>query len=292
MSAITSVQAYAIATRALPIALGREVEPSEIWAVLAVARVESGYGSGWTSPPHAPDMVGSRNWGAIQCVEHGALFRLLGTTDYERAKEAMREYSVPSAVAGHCAMTLDWLPGKGWFAHPYRCYASHDEACGALGKQLDGSGVLDAVREQPDTWTLAAAMFDAHYYTGKSGKRDVEVPIRARQLADAVRGIAERLGGSVTPPLALVEAAPDGGGGFRPDPLAGGGGRSHLDAIRLALAVKLTATLELRRPFLCSDEVRALQEDLNHRGARLEIDGVLGPRTLAAWLSDPRELEP
>lgn len=284
--ALTTEQAYPVAMRAVPRALGRVVTDAEVWAVLAVGRKESGFGT-WPSPPNASDMVTSRNWGAVQCVEHASRIRYLdeldaGPAGKARAVAKLGDLGSPSAVAGHCAMVLDYRPKRGWFVAPYRWYATDDEAAADVARILERNGALAAVRAQPDTYALADAMFRGGYYTGTSGNGAKEIPAYAASLANQVRDMAKRLGG-VMPPLAPVEADP---GGSAPFP-AGTDRAGALVVLRRALAAELVDhVLTFRRRFI-DPRVRELQADLNSRGAGLVVDGWFGPKTLRAWLSDP-----
>lgn len=276
----------AIASRAMPAALGRAIAPAELWAELAVARHETGFGGGWNSPPHAADMVGSHNWGAIQCRTHGDRTRYLGITDpgsggRAAAVAAVGELGIPSAVAGHCAIALDFSPSRGWYLHPYRTYPSDDEGAAALARLLDSMGVLEVARETPDTYSIARAMYAAGYYQGTTTDPEKAITAYARGLADAVRGIEERTGleSSIRP----TTTAAEGGGGGSAAPFLAAGARR---AVRARLAAELARRAFALRPYLKGADVKALQGDLNTRGASLRVDGALGPLTLAAWLCD------
>ncbi len=276
----------AIASRAIPAALGRAIAPAELWAVLAVARHETGFGGGWTSPPHAADMVSSRNWGAIQCKDHPDRTVYLGITEpgaagRAAAVAAVGELGIPSAVAGHCAIALDFSPRRGWYLHPYRTYPSDDEGAAALARLLDSMGVFEVARETPDTYSIARAMYAAGYYQGTTTDEERAITAYARGLADAVRGIEERTGlaSSIRP---TATAAEGGGGGGAAPFLAAGARRS----LRVRLAAELRRRGVPSQPWIVSPEVRTLQEDLNTRGAALQTDRKLGPVTLAAWLLD------
>lgn len=213
---LSSPQALAIASRAVPVALGRAVSSAELWIVLAVARHETGFGGGWTSPPHAADMVTSHNWGAIQCTEHTDRTRWLDLTDPSNegraaAVAAVGELGIPSAVAGHCAMALDYSPRRGWYLHPYRAYPSDDEGCAALARLLEEQGILAVARATPDTYAIAAAMYRAGYYQGTTTDEGKAIAAYARGLAEAVAGIEERTG--LRAPLAKTTEGSGPGGG-------------------------------------------------------------------------------
>lgn len=283
---LTSAQAMAIASRAVPAALGRAITPAELWTVLAVARLESGFGGGWTSPPHAADMVTSHNWGAIQCVEHAGRTRYLeitdpGATGRAAAVAAVGELGIPSAVAGHCAIALDYSPRRGWYLHPYRTYPSDDEGAAALARLLDSKGILEVARRTPDTYSIALAMYRVGYYQGTTTDESRAIEAYARGLADAVRGVEEKTGlaSSIRPTTTPAE----GGGAPGAAPFLAAGDRRSL---RARLAAELARRGIPPQPWIVSDAVRTLQEDLNTRGATLKPDRKLGPLTLSAWLLD------
>lgn len=283
---LSSVQAMAIASRALPAALGRAITPAELWAVLAVARLETGFGGGWTSPPHAADMITSHNWGAIQCVEHSNRTRYLEITDpgsdgRAAAVAAVGELGIPSAVAGHCAIALDYSPRRGWYLHPYRTYPSDDEGAAALARLLDSKGVLEVARRTPDTYSIALAMYRAGYYQGTTTDENRAIEAYARGLAEAVRGIEEKTG--LASSLRPTTTAAEGGGAPGAAPFLAAGDRRSL---RARLAAELKRREFALRPWLRGQDVIALQADLNARGASLRVDGALGPLTLSAWLLD------
>lgn len=283
---LTSAQAMAIASRALPVALGRAVVPAELWAVISVARHETGFGGGWTSPPHAADMVSSHNWGAIQCKDHPDRTVYLGITEpgtagRAAAVAAVGELGIPSAVPGHCAIALDYSPRRGWYLHPYRTYPSDDEGAAALGRLLDSMGVLEVARETPDTYSIARAMYAAGYYQGTTTDEEKAITAYARGLADAVRGIEERTG--LKSSLRPTTTAAEGGGGGGAAPFLAAGARR---AVRARLAAELARRAFALRPYLRGQDVIGLQQDCNARGASLRVDGALGPLTLAAWLCD------
>ena len=282
---LTSVQAMAIASRAVPAALGRAITPAELWALLAVAHYESGYGN-WGAPSHAPDLQGSHNWGAIQCRTHSSLMEYLGIPDLSmankaRAIELMRARGVPSAVAGHCAMAVDFSPTKGYYVHPYRIYPDDDAGCADMARNLDSKGALEAAREAGDTYSVAAAMYAGGYYQTTHAEAGPAVRSYAEGLAEAVRKIEERTG--LKSSLRPTTTAAEGGGGGGAAPFLAAGDRR---AVRARLAAELARRAFALRPYLRGQDVIGLQQDLNARGASLRVDGALGPLTLAAWLCD------
>lgn len=282
---LTSTQAMAIASRAMPAALGRAVAPAELWALLAVAHYESGYGN-WGAPSHAPDLQGSHNWGAIQCRTHSSLMEYLGIPDLSmanknRAIELMRARGVPSAVAGHCAMAVDFSPTKGYYVHPYRIYPDDDSGCADLARNLDSKGALEAAREAGDTYSVAAAMYAGGYYQTTHAEAGPAVRSYAEGLAEAVRKIEERTG--LASSLRPTTTAAEGGGGGGAAPFLAAGDRRSL---RVRMAAELRRRGVPSQPWIVSAEVKTLQEDLNTRGSELKTDRKLGPATLAAWLLD------
>jgi hypothetical protein len=284
---LTSTQALAVASRAVPVALGRAATPEELWTVLAVARHETGYGGGWTSPPHAYDMVSSHNWGAIQCTTHTDRTRYLGITDAgsdgrAAAVATVGELGVPSAVPGHCAMAVDYSPSRGWYVHPYRTYPTDDEGCAALARLLEAKGVLEVARSTPDTYAIADAMYRAGYYQGTTTDPSRAIAAYARGLAEAVAGIEDRAG--LRSPLTTTEGGGAPAGGVTPFRL----GARDRRLLRARLAAEL-AERTAPRSYLRGQDVATLQRDLNSRptcAVRLVEDGILGPLTLVTWLLD------
>jgi hypothetical protein len=160
---------------------GRYPTWPEVYAIQVTGRAESGYGTGWHSPPHAPDCVGSHNWGAIQCAEHSAQFyEVLGKGP--REDFTLENHAVPSAVAGHCFLGLDSSPEQGWYVHPYRIYPSHREGCASVIAILERMGVLAAVREIPTYWRCAEAQYDAGYFEGFDKTREANIRSREQQF--------------------------------------------------------------------------------------------------------------
>lgn len=209
---LTYIDAYDIAIRGwreeIP---DRDPTMAEIFAVVGVGALESGWGQQW-GKPHAPDMVTSKNWGAVQCTEHARLYRLIGVGKMPDLSAS----PVPSAVAGCCAMCVDSRPtsdGKSeWYVAPYKCYPSHEEGCRSIIRLLERMGVLQEAREKRIVYAVSAKMYDKRYYQGFGATREERIAGHVKRLAlhcsklalalDPNPGRLEGLSASSTPAVA------------------------------------------------------------------------------------------
>ena len=184
--------------RALRVVLGRDPYAAEVYALQANTRLESGYGRGWRSPPHAPDMVGSLNMGAVQCVTHWKQF---GTKPKAGPMPNLQNHPTPSAVPGCCALAVDSTPSPDrktqlWYTGPYRCYADPAEAFEHVARILLRQRVIgdgSASVTHRTFHAVAERMFDAGYYQGIPGTREEKIADRALGLSRNSNGIAKAL---------------------------------------------------------------------------------------------------
>lgn len=184
---------------ALAETLGRDPYASEVYALQANTRLESNYGRGWKSPPHAPDMVDSMNMGAVQCTAHWPQY---GTKPKSGPMPNLSAHPVPSAVPGCCALAVDSTPSEDrktrlWYTGPYRCYADPAEAFAHVARILlrmkvigDGSVAVT----QRTLYAVAERMFDRRYYEGIPGTRAEKIADRTLGLRNNSAGIARALG--------------------------------------------------------------------------------------------------
>jgi peptidoglycan hydrolase-like protein with peptidoglycan-binding domain len=270
VSEITTETAVPIVEAALE-RLGIEATPRRVWAVLTTARAETGYGTGWYSPPHGPEAPTSKNWGAVQDVSDAGSFQYLDLAKADRPTEA----APPSTDPSRYFYALDYNPfhtrsdgGKGsWFWGPYRVYPTDVDGARDVARLLDKKGALDAAEKEGSTEAIARASYG--YYTGMSSDKEKQIALRAEQLWRMSQAIAERLG--VEPVLTLSgkpQPAPpqdSNPGAVVPESCS----PSVLPSLRIGShsgAVKLWQ--------------RLLNADPNRR-IILNVDGVFGPITLA-----------
>jgi hypothetical protein len=206
--------------RALAGVLGRDPYAAEVYALQGVTRLESYYGAGWRSPPHAPDMVASLNMGAVQCTKHWAQF---GTKPAAGPMPNLQHHVVPSAVPGCCALAVDSRPapdGKTrlWYVGPYRCYADPTEAFAHVARILLRMNVIGSASASVTSRTfrsVSTRMFEARYYEGPPGSREEKIAYHetalSRNCAAISKALAEQPGLGQSPvPERVIQAPPTG----------------------------------------------------------------------------------
>ncbi len=190
------------ACMALQDLLGRLPMAAEAYALQSVCRIETLYGLGWKSPPHARDMVGSNNMGANQCREHWKQYSHV----YGPGKMPdLSNIQTPSARPGCCALVVDSSPsaqGPSWYSGPYKINPDPIAAFKAVANIMIKMGAIEIARITCAVEPVSRALYRGGYYQGRH-HNDPEANIQdhAAALGAAVRAIA----------LALVESPGLGG---------------------------------------------------------------------------------
>lgn len=282
---VTSETAVPIVEQALK-EEGIPVTPRRVWAVLVTARAESGYGTGWKTPPHGPEAPSSKNWGAVQAPGTAA-FQYLGKT----------KPTGPAPASGDPSKyfyALDYNPYHknddgttgSWFWGPYRVYATDVLGAREVARLLQKKGALDAAEAEGTTDAVARASYG--YYTGMTTDKEKQIGIRAEQLQTNADAIAKLLG--VEPVLVRSGTTPTGTAvPGKPQPTApvvgavssGSDLPSELPTLRFGSA---GPAVEMWQRLLNRDPNRAIT---------LEVDGAFGKQTRAAtmhWQALQRDL--
>ena len=123
---------------------GVDPTPTETHAVLAVARLESGYGEGWKGL-----MVGSHNQGAIQCLTRPD-------------KNQPPELACPPG----CALNADSHASGEMYNACFKTYPSDFEGARDLIRRLNVSGIKEALATG-DAVLIATRMRKSRYYEEK-----------------------------------------------------------------------------------------------------------------------------
>lgn len=180
-SKISYLEAHDIYVRAWNSFMPRPPTEAEIFACVGVAALETWFGQGWKSPPHAPDMKDSKNHGAIQCVTHKKLFKRYGVG----RMPSLKDMGLPSAVEGCCAMCVDSSPtpqGPSWYTAPYKYYSTHEDAAAGVIALLERMGVLDIARKERTVWAVSQLMYQKRYYQGFSTVPQEAIEAHAKSL--------------------------------------------------------------------------------------------------------------
>jgi len=201
--AIDTPSAAAIVTEALR-AESESPDRVALFVTMAVARLETGYGAGWHSPPHGPEAPGSNNWGAIQAVNGGQV-RWLG-------KQRPSGAAPRSPEPGRYFLALDYSPTRtnpdgsvgSWFWYGYAVYPSALDGARAVVRQIRKRNVYTRARQTPTELEVSTALYG--YYQGMTVDRRQAIESHARRLGVQLREIEERLG--MPSPLEPFEPRP------------------------------------------------------------------------------------
>lgn len=158
---ITTATAAPIMRSAWRRVLGRDASETELHGILAIARLETGYGTGWPTP----EGRAAHNWGAIQTSPND-----------------------PQSFAA-----TDTHPTSSGGATPYvaqfKKYATDEDGAGALVNWFRSHAASLAALSSGVSLELSAAMHAAGYYEG----RGATVAERVRNHAQAVQRNAEAI---------------------------------------------------------------------------------------------------
>lgn len=163
---ITSVTARPIVAAAWRAVYGRDGTLAELQAIQGIARLETGYATGWGTP----EGRASHNWGAIQALPDDP--NSFAATDTH-----------PTSSGGAVK-----------YQARFKVYPDDVAGAAAIARWLRSHGVPDAVVGGGNAWALSSAMHAAHYYEGSGRTVQERIANHRRRFLDNVRALAGKLG--------------------------------------------------------------------------------------------------
>lgn len=181
---------------------GDQPSLSELQAVQAVSRLESGYGSWGNHPKCGNNGVGSNNWGSVQaCVP---------------CLEGEKKNSCCKVRNGECPDGT-FLCGDYDAAHNYNyavCFYKYptpaDGAASVINHMTTHRPKTWAAIKTGDAVAISTAMYDEHYYGGFGKTREDRIEGHVKALTGAAEKIATALG----EPLVVKRGGAGGGDGL------------------------------------------------------------------------------
>ena len=248
---------------------GIQPTPRRVWAVLVTARAESGYGTGWESPPHGPEAPTSKNWGAVQAP---------GVAPFQYVGKTRPTKTAPASGSSTFFYALDYNPfhvnedgsNGTWFFGPYKSYPTDLAGARDVVRLLDKKGALEAAESEGTTDAVAQASYG--YYTGMTTDKAAQIDKRAAQLQDQADAIANLLG---VAPVLVRASSSTSPKAQPPEPTPGEAPPEYCSDLELPTlrTGSQGAAVELWQRLLNSDPRRVVT---------LTVDGDFGPVTTAA----------